>query len=141
MWLNKKEWLFILFSLTLLISGGAYFYFLPAYNEHFIHNIGSPLDIWEVPAKSGNNALIIKVEGYANDDYALKLDYFFKNQNEKSPFKKMHSEVIRFPAGDIHGTLKRDFHGEPNNSKILITYIPEHYSSTSGIIKLKVGIF
>jgi len=139
MWLNRKEWLFILFSLTLLISGGAYLYFLPAYKEHFIYNIGSPKNIWEAPEKSGNNALIIKVEGYTNDDYALKLDYYYKNQ--KSLFKKMHSEVIRFPAGDIHGTLKRDFHGEPDNSKVLITYIPEHYSSTGGTIKLKVGIF
>jgi hypothetical protein len=49
--------------------------------------------------------------------------------------------VIKFPEGDIYGTLRRDFYGTQDNSEINITYIPEDQSRTSGTIKLKVGIF
>jgi len=141
MWLKKREWLIFLFSLILVIAGGAYYYFSPDYKEHFIHNIGVSANIWEVPQKSGNNVLVIKVEGYTNENYSLKLDFYNKNVTAGKSFQKTHSEIVRFPAGDIHGTLKRDFYGEPDNSKINISYLPEHQSDARGVIKLKVGIF
>jgi len=141
MWISRREWLLVGVSLTLLVFGGAYYCFSPAYKEYLIHHIGSSENIWESPDKSGNSALIIKVEGYANDDYKLKLDFYHKDNPKADTFKKTYSEVIRFPAGDINGTLKRDFSGEPDDSKVNITYIPEHESSSKGTIKLKVGIF
>lgn len=141
MWINRKEWLLVGVSIILLIMGGIYYCFSPTYKEHLIHHIGSPENIWETPDKSGNSALIIKVEGYANDDYKLKLDFYHKDTPKAGSFKRTHSEVIRFPAGNINGTLKRDFYGEPDNSKVSITYIPEHESTSKGTIKLKVGIF
>ena len=141
MWIKRREWLLAGVSLTLLISGSAYYLFSPEYKEYLIHHIGTPEKIWESPGKSGNSALIIKVEGYANDDYKLRLDFYHKENQKAKVFKKTYSEIIRFPAGDIHGTLKRDFNGEPDNSKVNITYIPEHESTSKGTIKLKVGIF
>lgn len=140
-WINKKEWLIITFSLILLFSGGAYLYLSPEYDEYFIHELGATKTIWENPRKSGNSALVIKVEGYANDDYGLKLDYYHKTSTDSKSFEKTHSEIIKFPAGDIHGTLRRDFYGNQDNSKVNITYIPEHESTARGTIKLKVGIF
>ncbi|MDQ6479351.1 hypothetical protein [Dyadobacter sp. LHD-138] len=140
-WINKKEWLLIIFSLLLLFSGGAYLYLSPEYDEYYIHELGATKTIWENPHKSGNSALVIKVEGYANDDYGLKLDYYHKASHDSKSFKRTHSEIIKFPAGDIHGTLRRDFHGNQDNSKVNITYMPEHESAIKGTIKLKVGIF
>jgi len=141
MWISRREWLLAGASLILLISGGAYYFFSPVYKEHFIHHIGASKNIWQEPEKSGNSALIIKVEGYANDDYKLMLDFYEKDKQPAARFMKTYSEVIQFPAGDISGTLKRDFFGEPNESKIHITYLPQHQSSAKGTIKLKVGIF
>lgn len=141
MWINRKEWLLAGVSITLLIFGGAYYLFSPAYKEYLIRHMDTPEDIWESPEKPGSSALIIKVEGYANDDYKLKLDFYHKENPEAKVFKKTYSEIVRFPAGDINGTLKRDFYGTPDNSKVNITYIPENKSAAKGIIKLKVGIF
>lgn len=140
-WNNKKEWLIIIFSLVLLLSGGAFILLSPTYDEYFIPEPGVVKTIWKSPGKSENSSLVIKVEGHTNEDYGLKLDYYYKTSKDSKFFTKTQSEVIKLPAGDINGTFRRDFYGDQHNSKINITYIPEHDSGVRGMIKLKVGIF
>ena len=138
--MTRKDFAGMLLAVLLLIPG--IIYFLPdhGFNQLFIKELGYVKSVTAFPYKKGNNHIVIKVSGISTGSYQLRVDSYGADSLNPKHIKKVHTQTILLPAGEIHGTFERDFNLNPDFKKAEITYIPS-IPSAKGYLHLKTGIF
>ena len=138
--MTKKDLAGMLLAVILLIPGIVYFIPDHGFSQLFIKDLGDVKSITAVPYKKENNRIVIKVSGISTGNYQLRVDSYGTDSLNPQHVKKVHTQTILLPAGEIHGSFERDFHLDPDFKKVEVTYIPSAPSAT-GYLHLKTGIF
>ena len=126
----------VLFAIIILSGIFAVHFYKPKFAVLKLNEFGSEAKLSFVPTKDDNNNVIVEIDGFASENYEIKLDLYYE---ENSVTKLTSSEVIKIPGGDINARFTRDYYGSKGHGKAEVTVlVPEN---ANGEIEIKLGIF
>lgn len=138
--MSKKDLAGMLFAVLLLIPGMVYFLSDHGFYQFVLKDLGSVKSFTAVPDEKKNGRIVIKVSGISSSSYQLRVESYGTDSLNPQNLKKVQSQTVQLPAGEIHGTFERNFDLSTNSKKVKIIYIPS-IPSAKGYLHLKTGIF